>query len=213
MTKLKHWLPIQDCTCNGNHHQKVSTNMWYFFASFFYIQFYIQGCHGHGKIMEFLEKSWNFYLNWKRPQKSHGILKEPQQSVCRYRGHGFLRWKSHGIFVATLYIARDHMMKPYSSKGSHRSAILLVDRPATPKFNFKYVSLNGNSASLGPKFDDSCANYGTKTKIGMYHFSFLLCYLHRSHHSWAPMDHILAEISHIPSTMKVCLQTFSWGAY
>ncbi len=28
-----------------------------------------------------------------------------------------------------------------------------------------YVSLNGNSASLGPKFDGSCANNGTKTKI------------------------------------------------
>ncbi len=26
-----------------------------------------------------------------------------------------------------------------------------------------YVSLNGNSASLGPKFDSSCANNGTKT--------------------------------------------------
>ncbi len=30
------------------------------------------------------------------------------------------------------------------------------------------VSLNGNSASLGPKFDGSCANNGTKTKIGTF---------------------------------------------
>ena len=27
----------------------------------------MQGCHGHGKVIEFLEKSWNFW-------KSHGIL-------------------------------------------------------------------------------------------------------------------------------------------
>ena len=29
------------------------------------------------------------------------------------------------------------------------------------------VSLNGNSASLGPKFDCSCANNGRKTKFGL----------------------------------------------
>ncbi len=31
-----------------------------------------------------------------------------------------------------------------------------------------YVSLNGNSASLGPKFDGSCANNGTKMKNGTF---------------------------------------------
>ena len=31
-----------------------------------------------------------------------------------------------------------------------------------------FVSLNGNSASLGPKFDGFCANNGTKTKSGTF---------------------------------------------
>ncbi len=35
-------------------------------------------------------------------------------------------------------------------------------------FLFPNVSLNGNSASLGPTFDGSCANNGTKTKIGRF---------------------------------------------
>ncbi len=53
----------------------------------------IQGCHGHGKVMEFwnflefLEKSWNFDVNWVGSWKSHGILKFEQKS-----------WKSHGIW-------------------------------------------------------------------------------------------------------------------
>ena len=31
-----------------------------------------------------------------------------------------------------------------------------------------FVSLNGNSASFGPKFDGSCANNGIKTKSGTF---------------------------------------------
>ena len=43
-----------------------------------------QGCHSHGKVMEFLgfwkfleflEKSWNLDYYWPRSWKSHGILK------------------------------------------------------------------------------------------------------------------------------------------
>ena len=55
----------------------------------------------------------------------------------------------------------------------------LLETPLPYKRYTLYVSLNGNSASLGPKFDCSCANNGTKTKSGTIgQLSFLRCYLH-----------------------------------
>ena len=46
-----------------------------------------QGCHGHGKVMgflEFLEKSWKFDQKWTGSWKSHGIFKLEQKVRLMY---------------------------------------------------------------------------------------------------------------------------------
>ncbi len=68
------------------------------------------------------------------------------------------------------------------------------------------MSLNGNSASFGPNFDCSCANNGTKTKIGTTmrnlpktkRATFRFCVLFAQKPSkLGPNGPLLAEISHI----------------